>query len=260
MRRELFHIFGPFSIQSYGLAISLGILVFSYLFLRHPKRASIVNSDQFTTILMYGIIAGLAGGRMLALLNSWHETSLLDSLRIFDGGFSVLGSILAILIFVPLYLKHIKVPIFPFLDLVAIHAPLLQSISRIGCFAAGCCFGKPTSAFWSVCYTDIHSYAPVHVAIHPTQLYSSILLLFLFIMLYFFLQFKNSRPGQLLMIYLMGSGAERFIVDFFRADQEWFMNITLLSLHQLIALFIFISACAGYLFLSHLNVIKSIET
>lgn len=248
MRRELFHIFGPFSIQSYGLAIVIGILVFSWLLLEHPKRKSLVSADQLINIVMYGIIFGLLGGRLLALFYNWHQTPL-DMSFIFEGGFSVLGSIISVIFFVCIYLRKIHVSVLPFLDLLAIHAPLLQSIGRVGCFAAGCCFGKITSAPWSVCYTDVNSYAPLYNNIHPTQLYSAFLLLFLFILLYGGLQYIIKKNGQLFMIYLMGISLERFIVDFYRADQEWISGITLWSLHQLIAILIFTTAVFGFIVL-----------
>lgn len=254
MPQPLLHIYGPLVIQPFGLMIVIGLIVFDWLFLRHPKRAAIVSQDQFTTALIIGITTGLAGGRILYLITTDNQIdSFYDGIALWDGGLSILGCVIAILCTIPLYLYHAHIPILPFLDLVALHAPLLQSISRLGCFFAGCCYGKATTAWWSVTYTNATTLAPFCTPLHPTQLYSSALLLFIFLLLYLVVQRYTYKDGQLLAAYLFLISIERFTVDFLRADQEyitvapWNMTcIKLFSIHQWIALFL---ACGALIFL-----------
>ena len=245
MSRELLHIYGPFSIQSFGLAIAIGLIVFSYLVLRDPRRKALVSADNFFTILFYGIIAAALGGRFLALVADWSQVEgWIDLVSFWQGGFSLLGSVIAVMIVLPCCLYYLKVPIFPFLDLVALYAPLLQALSRLGCLMAGCCFGAPCSLPWAITYTDTQSFAPLHESLHPTQLYSSLLLFCLFLLLYFVGQ-RAKKPGQLFSLYLAGLGIERFFVDFLRADRE-FGTLPYFSIHQWIACSLVIIALFMY--------------
>lgn len=242
MRRELFHIYGPLSIQGYGLAIVIGIIVVSWFFLTDKRREHLLSYDNYTQLLFGSIISATIGGRLLAVLTDEEPFSLYQ--LFVDGGLSVLGSLIALLIFIPLALRRMNVAIKPTLDLIAVYAPLLQAIARIGCFAAGCCYGNPTSVPWAISYSDPHSMAPLHCLLHPTQLYSSLLLTFLFVALYINKERLLSKKIALEW-YLIGMGTERFVVDFFRADQQWINSvsgISSISTYQLISLAIIIGS------------------
>lgn len=227
----------------YGIAIAVGILFFAYLVNKDPRRAKILKSEQLNSLILWGTMVGIIGGRLLWIASNW-PLSLYDALEVWEGGFAVLGSIIAILLFLPSYLRQNQIPIFPLLDLASIYAPLLQSIARIGCFLAGCCYGMPTNYWWGIIYTHPDVAVPLelkYIPIHPTQLYSSLILFLVFILMRYFFSKYLVKPGQLLAIYLMLSSLERFVVDFWRADQEFFdLNYLLfLSIHQWIALMIF---------------------
>jgi phosphatidylglycerol:prolipoprotein diacylglycerol transferase len=172
--------------------------------------------------------------------------------RVWDGGFSILGSIMGILFCMPIYLKIKKIPVLPYFDLIALFAPLLQAISRLGCLCAGCCHGIPCTKTWCITYTDSLSLAPLGISLHPTQLYSSLALFSIFLLLYFYVQKHVQRTGLVLCWYLILVGAERFIVDFWRADREFFPFDTnqLLSSHQYISLGLIL---AGFLLLAILR-------
>jgi len=246
----LFQIYGPFYANCYGMAIFLGILIFTYLVNQDPKRSKLVTSAQLQNLILWGTLVGILGGRALWVAGNW-PVSWYDIIEIWEGGLSVLGAIIAILCFAAIYLKRAKVPVLPLLDLIAIYAPLLQAISRIGCFMAGCCYGKITGAFWGVIYTHPDSAVPnslKHIAIHPTQLYSALILFMIFLLMHNLISKYFKKPGQLIAIYLMLSSLERFLVDFWRADQE-IINLPVLralGLQQWIALGIF--GCALILF------------
>jgi len=238
MTRELIHLYGPLSIQSFGLAIVIGLIIFAWLVQRHPLRKKIISRETFYNTLLLSIFIGFAGGRFLYVITNWQEFTLLETIQIWQGGFSLLGGFISILLFVPLYLIKKNVPIIPFTDLVSIHAPLLQAISRIGCFLAGCCFGRATNLPWGIIYTDPESFAPCNVSIHPTQLYSALASFGIFLLLYFGIQRLKIKPGQLTALFLILSSLERFFVDFLRADREFFSPgaNNILSIHQVIAL------------------------
>ena len=245
----LLHLYGPLSIHSYGAAIVVGLLLFTYLVLHHPQRAKLVSSEQLFDIMTVGIVAGLIGGRLLYVISEQHAeswTSLLFSLQ----GFSLLGSVIAIVASLAVYLQVHRIPALPFLDLVAIYAPLLQAAGRIGCFLAGCCYGAPASVWWAVTYTHPEVDAPLCMALHPSQLYSAGILVCIFLVLRFVIQHRVTKPGQLIGCYLMLMSAERFITDFFRFDHHQLVGQWGMSVYQWISLAIFAAAATLLFFIS----------
>jgi len=247
MYRELVHIWGPFSINTFGLFIAIGLIIFSWLVLRDPRRKPLVTTEQFLNIFTVGFIAAIAGGRLLYCITAWQTlNSFADIFAIWSGGFSVLGALLGILAVIPWYLQTKNIPILPFLDLVATYIPLAQSIARWGCFFAGCCYGLPTSSpFGMVCPEPLDE--RLHgLTLHPTQLYSSVLLLAIFVLLYFFIRPRVTKPGQLTCAYLMLMSMERFMVDFWRADREFITLSPTFSVAQLIALFVALGAATFF--------------
>ena len=237
---ELIHLYGPFGIQSYGLFITLAIII-SVWAIRRNKRFTQLNLEAvYPNIIIVSVAAGCIGGRLLEVISEpqlypqWY-----DWFALWDGGFSALGAILGVICITPFYLRKINVPILPTCDLVAIYAPLLQSIARLGCFTAGCCYGTPTKSILSIIYTNPNTLAAYGIAIHPTQLYSSALLCIIFLFMYFVGQRIFKKTGELFAAYLILAALERFFVDFWRADR--IMINDYLSFHQLVALVILVA-------------------
>lgn len=240
---ELLHIYGPFSLQWYGLMIFIGIIIFIYALYRDCHRQAIISMDKLFDIISMGLLVGLAGARFLYIAsNPSHIKTWLDLIAVWDGGLSLLGAVIAIGIFGPLYMMYNAIEVLPLLDLVCVYAPFLQSIARIGCFFAGCCYGAPCNGFWAINgMTD----SGVCMRMHPTQLYSAMLLFLIFLIMKFLECQLIKKQGQLIMVYLMLTTVERFCIDFFRGDREMvgtgFFGASI-SLHQLIACALFMIA------------------
>jgi phosphatidylglycerol:prolipoprotein diacylglycerol transferase len=245
MFNTLLHIYGPFSIHSFGLMLAIGLLITVYLAARSPLRAQIMSEKTFIDAIVIAVIAGLVGSRVLfvaqnwALMEQWPE-----ALNLFNGGFSVLGSVIGVLAVMPLYLARHKVPLLSFFDLIAIYAPLLQAIARLGCFFAGCCFGMQTNVAWGITYTDPESFAPLCVPLHPTQLYSAVFLFGIFLIMVYGVRNCFKKRGYCLVMYLVLMSIERFCIDFFRGDREFFATpaLSVFSVHQWISLVITLGA------------------
>ncbi|HXW86212.1 MAG TPA: prolipoprotein diacylglyceryl transferase [Candidatus Bathyarchaeia archaeon] len=243
MRYQLLHIYGPFAIHSYGLCIALGLLIFIILVQYHPLFKKLQLQQKFLSIVVVGVLIGIIGGRALHIMT--ETDSLFDMytwISWWEGGYSILGTVLALFLCLPLYLRCIQVPVLPFFDLIALYTPLIQAISRIGCFFAGCCHGMPTEVAWAVAYTDPLSMAPQYVLLHPTQLYSAGVLFCMFLVFYFYVQYQVQYTGQLTSLYLIFEGAERFTIDFWRANRP--MMGTIFSADQYIAGGIIVLGCA----------------
>ncbi len=252
MPQTLLHIWGPISIHSYGAMIAIGLLIFIYLIQKDPRFTKIGLEEHLNPLLILGIITAFVGGRILylfshpTLFNHWY-----DLFSFWEPGFSILGSVLALLVTAPFYLHAMHIPAIPLLDLVTLYAPLLQSISRLGCYLAGCCFGAPTQLPWAITYNNSTSIAPLYVCLHPTQLYSSFLLFLCFVLLYFVIQKRFKKPGQLACWYVILSSSERFLVDFYRGDLVHTSALpTTFTFYQYIALGMIGAAIIGLIYFS----------
>lgn len=243
----LLHIYGPISIHSFGAMIVIGLIITLYLLHRDKPLKNLISDQQLSTIFQISFIAGIAGGRIWFLITNpsiiQHWT---DCFTIWSGGLSILGCIISIVTTATIYLYHAKLPVLPILDRIALYTPLLQSISRFGCFFAGCCFGKKTNLPWAIIYENYDSLAPLHVKLHPTQIYSSLFLACSFVLLVFFNRYyRYKKPGQILALYIMLISLDRFLIDFLRGDQEFFSKPGIfgnLSIQQALALCLFLAA------------------
>ncbi|MBP6869420.1 prolipoprotein diacylglyceryl transferase [Candidatus Babeliales bacterium] len=237
----LFHIYGPISIHSFGAMIVFGAVITLYLLHRDQPLHTFISDDQLATIVQISFFSGMIGGRCWFLItNQSMILSWTDVIAVWSGGLSILGAIIATIIALSVYFYNQNLPALPILDRLALYAPLLQSISRFGCFFAGCCYGQTTNLPWSIIYKHPDSLAPLHIALHPTQIYSSLFLLSSFIILLCFDRYyRNQKPGQIIALYLILISLERFFVDFFRGDQEFLTSCNLctnLSIQQILAL------------------------
>jgi len=239
---ELLHIYGPLSINAYGLCIALGIAISMYLVRRNKRYKQLHLESVFSDIITVSIIAGIIGGRAVEIISNYAAYHhWIDWFALWEGGFSALGAIIGVITITPWYIKKLHIPLLPTFDLVAIYAPLMQSIARIGCLLAGCCHGIPTTSPFAIIYTHPHTIAHSSLAVHPTQLYSSLLLLCIFLYMFFYAQHHYKKPGLLFCNYLILTSLERFLIDFLRADHADIYGI-FLSFHQIIALLLLIGA------------------
>jgi phosphatidylglycerol---prolipoprotein diacylglyceryl transferase len=250
---KLVTLWGPFAINAYGLFIALGVIICMWLISFNKRYKQLHLKEKFTDIIIVSIAAGVIGGRTLEIIS---EPSLYPHVtnwfQLWEGGFSALGSILGVIIVTPFYLKRINMPVLPVFDLVAIYAPLFQAIARLGCLFAGCCYGIKTNSVLYVLYTNKETIAPYNIAVHPTQLYSSFILFFIFLYLFFITQHRTKYPGHIFLTYLMLAATERFMVDFLRADRIILFN-SFLSFHQIIAIIIACSTLSLHFIQKHRN-------
>lgn len=240
MHSELLHIYGPISIQWYGLMIFVGLIIFVYAILKDSRRKLLISTEQVFDCISIGTVAAIVGGRILFLCTNWSDIhSLYDIVSVWDGGLSLLGGVIGVALVVPLYMRAKNLKIFELMDIGMMYMPLLQSISRLGCFMAGCCYGSPSSACWAVRHDNMF--------IHPAQLYSALLLFLIYIIL-LLARKKLHYFGQMTLLYLILASCERFVVDFWRGDREFIASSgfwSILSVHQFIALGLIAVALVG---------------
>jgi phosphatidylglycerol:prolipoprotein diacylglycerol transferase len=134
-----------------------------------------------------------------------------------------------------LYLKKHGLPFLKTCDILAPGLALGESLGRIGCFFAGCCYGRPTDLPWGVTFTHPNSLAQLGVSLHPTQLYSSAAAVLMFIILVSFRRFKRAE-GQVVFLYVLLYALGRLIIENFRGDERGLLVAGYLTLTQTIAI------------------------
>lgn len=237
----LLPLYGPLAIHWYGVMIAIGVIVFVYYTERILQQKKLLSYEQYHQLILYAIIAGIIGGKIMYIITEEPSASATDIVRFFEGGFSILGTVLGIALIMPLFLYSLNKPLAPITDICVSFVPLIQVFGRIGCFLAGCCAGTCTNVAWSVTYSHPQSLAPLGIALHPVQLYSAFLLGVIFLLLQY-LRGLKLRSGTISMLYLIFISMERFFIDFWRYDRLMISWFPVLSWYQLVAISIGIVA------------------
>lgn len=230
---------GALSIHTYGFFIAVGIIISLY-FIKIETNRKGLNGQKIVDILFWSIWIGILGSRIFYVFYFPDEflRDPIEFFRLWKGGLVFHGGLIFGIPFVVFMLKKEKIPAFKSLDIIVTYVPLAHFFGRLGCFFAGCCYGKVCELPWAVVFKNPKTLAPKNVPLHPTQLYESFLNLFLFFLL-FSLRNKNKKEGVVLSLYLIGYGIIRFFVEFFRGD---FRAIHFgLSTAQWISIFLIIS-------------------
>jgi phosphatidylglycerol---prolipoprotein diacylglyceryl transferase len=213
------NIFGPIAIHTYGLCIAAGVVAALVLAYNNRSWQKYITQDMLITLINLSIIAGIVGGRALSIMVDYDQIDgWTDVFAFWDGGFSVLGSIFAIIMVIGIYAKIKKLSLLIILDFFGLYAPLVQAFGRLGCYFAGCCHGAPTSLPWGITYTDPLSLAPLCTPLHPTQLYNVVALVATFLVLNTLAR-RHPNHGTIFSLSLMSLALVRFITDFWRGDR-----------------------------------------
>jgi phosphatidylglycerol:prolipoprotein diacylglycerol transferase len=216
--------FGPFIVYTYGVLVAAGFVAGLWYAYQQAPRSGL-NPRQVWNLGIYGILVALAVSKLWLVFSNWgyyfaYPRAIFSVATIESGGVFY-GGVIGGLAWVLLYTRLHKMPFLSVLDISAGGAALGHGIGRLGCFAAGCCYGKPTSMPWSVTFTNPLaarlSGTPLHIALHPTQLYESSAE-FLNFLLLVWLGARQRFSGQLIGAYFILYGIERGTIEFFRGD------------------------------------------
>lgn len=220
MHPEFFSI-GNFTIHTYGFMIMLGA-TFGFLYLTHSAKKELgIEKDKIQNLAILIIIAAFVGGKLFFFMEnpSYYFGSLQNMKNNFRTGFVFYGSLLFAVPITVWFFKKEKWPLWAMMDRLAITACILHAFGRMGCFFAGCCHGIPTDMPWGVTFTDPASQAePLNTALHPTQLYSSFMILGILAILWM-MKRHNRFEGQLFFLYIMLYATGRSIIEIFRGDE-----------------------------------------
>jgi phosphatidylglycerol---prolipoprotein diacylglyceryl transferase len=208
---------GSFQLHSYGALGALGFLLGAAVVLARA-RALGLDLNAVSDVIFWMAILGLVGARVAyVLVNPGEFATLVDLFDVRGGGLVFYGSLA---VGVPLgfvLLRRRGLPVFATWDVFATGLPLGHAISRLGCFAAGCCYGAPTDGRWSVTYPTDSLIAPPGIPVHPVQLYEAAGLLAIAAATNLFYP-RRRFDGQVLVVYLGAYAALRPLMELFRGD------------------------------------------
>ena len=202
---------GAFTVYSYGLTLALAFFIASWLAVRHAAKTG-VDPDIISGLCFIAVISGIAGARALFVLDNlrFYISHPLEILMLQHGGLSWFGGMLLAILCASLYLKRKKFSVYTALDLLAPFVVLAQAIGRIGCFLNGCCYGRPSK--FGI-YVDAGNELLI-----PTQIYSTLILLAIFVFLMFMQERPGLKAGTVFFLYILLYSAKRFFIEFFRGD------------------------------------------
>lgn len=207
---------GPITIHMYGLMVGIGFAAAYFICCIRARRKGL-SEDILWGILLCAVLGIVTGSRFLYYLVSIPQIRKDPSiLWNFKNGYVVYGGIIFGVLYGYLYCRKKQVSFLKYFDLVMPSVAAAQGFGRIGCFFAGCCYGRQTDSWFHIIYT--HSdFAPNHVPLIPTQLISSAgnFLIAGFLIWYSTKAKKDGAVGVMYMIlYSMG----RFFIEIFRND------------------------------------------
>ncbi|ORF24090.1 prolipoprotein diacylglyceryl transferase [Snodgrassella alvi] len=247
----LIHL-GPLAIRWYALSYIVGFCLFIWLGRRRIKSGqTIFTNELLEDLFTWGVFGVILGGRLGYVLfyqSAYYFSHPLNILKIWQGGMSFHGGFIGVLVAMWLFARKHKVKFWAVADFVAPLIPLGLACGRIGNFINGELWGRVTSAdaFWAMGFPHAHDddvalvmqdpqkWLPVWEKFqmlprHPSQLYEFMLEgIVLFVIMWLFT--KKPRPlGQASMLFLLGYGVFRFIVEFAREPDDF---LGLLAMHM----------------------------
>jgi phosphatidylglycerol:prolipoprotein diacylglycerol transferase len=201
----------------YGVMIALGIIIALFPVLYGYSKKLKIN-EKLTDFIYYNAIVSIGlGFGSAALFQATYEYIEnpaagfnLGAGITFLGG--LIGGIVVFMTGYAIFRNKLGIRLIDSLSLIPCAILIGHSFGRVGCFFAGCCYGKPTDSFIGVLF-------PGHtVPVHPTQLYEASFLLIMFIVCsVLLLKFKFRHN---MSVYLVGYGIFRFLLEFVRDDDR----------------------------------------
>ncbi|MCF8025857.1 MAG: prolipoprotein diacylglyceryl transferase [Desulfobacteraceae bacterium] len=228
--------FGKFTLYTYGFFIALGVLA-AVFFARHEAKRLGLDPNRITDLCFYLVIAAILGSRLFfVLLNyEYYMEAPLEVFKIWSGGLVFYGGFIVAFAVALVLVRVYGLALGKTADIAALAIPLGHFFGRLGCFSAGCCYGKTCELPWAVTFSHPESLAPLNVPVHPTQLYSAAANLFIFLVL-LALRKKKRFHGQVFLLYLLLYGVLRSFIEIFRGDDRGGFVMHVFSVSQALGL------------------------
>ena len=213
---------GPLVMPTYGILLVLGMLAGLWIVTRQARKAGLVP-DTISDMAVYAIIAGLIGAKVLLLVVEWpfYSRNPRELLSLFQSGGVFYGGLLGAIPVAFWYARRHRLDGWKTADVLAPGVVVGQAVGRLGCFMAGCCYGRPSGVPWAVTFTDLYANrnvgTPLDTPLHPTQIYES-LACFLILGVLLWMAPRKRFHGQVVLAYVSLYAVARFVIEMFRGD------------------------------------------
>ena len=229
---------GNLEIYSYGFFILTGFGIGVWIAVRKAKKANIrIPFEKIADLFFYSVLSAFVGSRALFVLINLDQFKRdpLDVFRIWKGGLVFYGGLIVGALVSIFYMRLNRMHIWKLADITSPSIALGIFFGRLGCFSAGCCYGKETDLPWGVVFKDPRSLAKLNTLLHPTQLYEACVGIGLFIFLIKW-ERRKSFDGELFFLLLLIYSIARFFIEMVRGDPRGFLFGDLLSTSQFIGI------------------------
>jgi len=237
---ELFRI-GPLTIYTYGVLLAVSYLVGLKLAMARAKARKL-DANRVLDLGIYIIIAALVGAKLLLFVVDFdqYKTNPMELLSLARSGGVFYGGLILAVAVAFWYIGRHGMPIWTTCDVFAPGIALGHVTGRLGCFAAGCCYGRPTDAPWGVVFTNPMAAAnlgtTLGIRLHPTQLYEAGAELLILIVLLATEKRGRTFPGRTFWSYMFLYAVSRYIIEIYRGDPRGVVPFLDVSTSQFISL------------------------
>jgi len=249
---------GPLTLHTYGVLLAIAFITGLWVASRQAKAAGL-DPARVTDMAVYVLIAGLIGAKVLLVIVEWsyYAHNPRELLSILQSGGVFYGGLIGAFPVAWWYARKHALPPWRTADVLAPAVAIGQAIGRLGCFCAGCCYGRPADVPWAVTFRDAYASrtvgTPLDTPLHPTEIYESLACLAIFFILAAMARRKRF-DGQVTLAYVILYAVVRFVIEFYRGDAvRGSVFGGTLSTSQFIALLMVLAAAVALPYVSKRN-------
>jgi phosphatidylglycerol:prolipoprotein diacylglycerol transferase len=214
---------GPLTIYTYGVLLAAAFLLGLKLATARARSRGL-DPGRILDLGIYIIVAAIVGGKLLLVVTDFQSfrASPADFISLARSGGVFYGGLLLAVAVSFWYMRRHKLPLWKTCDIYAPGIALGHAVGRLGCLAAGCCYGKPTSAFWGITFTNQFTGdyvgTPLGIALHPTQIYEVVAETSILFFLLWLERRGRNFDGRTFWAYILLYAVSRYVIEFFRGD------------------------------------------
>ena len=249
---------GPLTLHTYGVLLAIAFITGLWVASRQAKSTGL-DPARVTDMAVYVLIAGLIGAKVLLVIVEWsyYAHNPRELLSILQSGGVFYGGLIGAFPVAWWYARKHALPPWRTADVLAPAVAIGQAIGRLGCFAAGCCYGRGAEVPWAVTFRDPYASrtvgTPLDTPLHPTEIYESLACLLIFFLLVAIAKRKRF-DGQVTLAYVALYAVARFVIEFYRGDAvRGSVFGGSLSTSQFIALLMVAGAAVAFPYVSKRN-------
>lgn len=211
--------FGPFKLYGYGAAITLGGALAARLIWTRRRRVGLRDEESYWALMNIAALSGFLGGKILYML----QYGVREGFSLMSG-YSAFGGFVSVPLALAAFARWKGISALRLFDYMFAAASFWHAFGRLGCFLAGCCYGKPTELPWGIAFRDPRSMIPpqlLGVRLHPVQLYEAgadLLVSYALFRLIALCEERGLAPGLPAAVYLAAYGILRSSLELLRAD------------------------------------------